>query len=552
MDRSPADKTAPKPLGRSLKSTFPRTMAFLFLGIGVALAGTTVLATSHRANRLERLALDQRRTRFLTYLERETRELGWTGLSHAAWQTAVDYVEDPYPDFVEDNFRPEILNAMEIDLVLIADAEGGIVWSGSAWGVHAGDGPLAAKAGEATDPSLFPASFGKLPPEPLFGATLHGGQPALFASYPITDDDQLIEPVGLLVLARIVTEERLERFLAGERAAISFLVGPAAAAAAAVAAAGTATRMEGRELAVYLPFNDAAGMPMGVWRVSLERVLSADARGLAIILVAAIGAAGLFVYLLVLHLVSRRVIRPIAAIRDHLDRCSEAMRVDAPLPARGADEIGELERHINALVARIALQTEALDRLAATDGLTELPNRRRLDTFMTALRERGKAEGAERRRAGEGARTAEGTERAAAPVGCVLIDVDYFKRYNDRYGHAAGDRVLRAVADALKASVRGDGDLACRYGGEEFVFVLPDAGLEGAGAVAERERLAFEELANPHAGSEVAAVVTLSAGVAAAPRDETFDPAALLKAADAALYKAKGSGRNRVHPPRSG
>lgn len=80
MDRSPADKTSPKPFGRSLKSTFPRTMAFLFLGIGVALAGTTVLATSRRANRLERLALDQRRARFLTYLEREARELGWTGL----------------------------------------------------------------------------------------------------------------------------------------------------------------------------------------------------------------------------------------------------------------------------------------------------------------------------------------------------------------------------------------------------------------------------------------------------------------------------------------
>ncbi|MBL8968847.1 MAG: GGDEF domain-containing protein, partial [Spirochaetaceae bacterium] len=228
----------------------------------------------------------------------------------------------------------------------------------------------------------------------------------------------------------------------------------------------------------------------------------------------------------------------------------EAMRVEAPLPALGADEIGELERHINVLVSRVAEQTEALDRLAATDGLTELPNRRRLDAFMASLRERGKVEGADRRRAGEGGRTADGAGRSGPTVACVLIDVDFFKRYNDRYGHAAGDRVLRAVADALKTSVRGEGDLACRYGGEEFVLVLPDTGLEGAEAVAERARRAVESLAIPHAASEVAAVVTLSAGVAAAPRDETFDPAALLAAADAALYEAKGAGRNRVLPSR--
>ncbi|MBL8968348.1 MAG: hypothetical protein JNG85_15185, partial [Spirochaetaceae bacterium] len=257
MDGSPADKPTPRPLGIPLKTAFPRTMAVLFLAIGVVLAGTTLLATAQRANRLERQGLEQRRTRFLTYLEREARELGWTGLSHAAWQEALDFVEGPErdPDFVKDNFRPELLASMEIDLVLIVDAAGRLVWSGSAWGVPSGDGPLAAREGETASPALFPEDFGDLPPKPLFAATLYGGLPALFASYPITDDDQEEEPGGILVLARLVTEERLERFLSGERSGIAFLPG----AAAATAPSPAAPRLEGRELASYLPFADVTG-----------------------------------------------------------------------------------------------------------------------------------------------------------------------------------------------------------------------------------------------------------------------------------------------------
>lgn len=132
--------------------------------------------------------------------------------------------------------------------------------------------------------------------------------------------------------------------------------------------------------------------------------------------------------------------------------------------------------------------------------------------------------------------------RIGYPLAAVFLDVDDFKAYNDRFGHAAGNDVLLAVADTVRGSIR-ESDLACRYGGEELVVVLPDTDRFGAFTVARRiiERLAALAISTPAS----AGVVTLSAGVAAFPADAD-QATELLRAADAALYRAKASGKNRV------
>ena len=161
--------------------------------------------------------------------------------------------------------------------------------------------------------------------------------------------------------------------------------------------------------------------------------------------------------------------------------------------------------------------------LAITDGLTGLHNRRYLDSHLQTLFERA----ASRQR----------------PLSLLISDIDRFKRINDTHGHAAGDEVLREFARRLRKNVRGI-DLACRYGGEEFVVVMPDTEQAVAERVAERIRQEIEML--PF-GSEGAAAldVTVSIGVASiSPAADTLE--ALLKRADGALYEAKKSGRNRV------
>ncbi len=167
-----------------------------------------------------------------------------------------------------------------------------------------------------------------------------------------------------------------------------------------------------------------------------------------------------------------------------------------------------------------------LEKLSMLDGLTGVANRRRFDEALDV----------EWRRAC----------RSGLPLSLMLVDVDSFKLFNDTHGHLEGDACLRRVAETLSASLSRAADLAARFGGEEFVSLLPHTSTEEAAGLAERLRARVEALAIPHPSSPVTPVVTVSIGCATAAPSEDGDPAALLAAADAALYAAKRAGRNRV------
>ncbi|MET3717799.1 sensor domain-containing diguanylate cyclase [Pseudomonas sp. PvP001] len=182
---------------------------------------------------------------------------------------------------------------------------------------------------------------------------------------------------------------------------------------------------------------------------------------------------------------------------------------------------------------RIAIEEELrqahqiMRDMALTDSLSGLGNRRRLDMALGA--EIGRA------------------RRQHGWLALIMLDVDYFKRYNDRYGHAAGDRCLRQVADAIVKVLKRPTDLAVRYGGEEFTVLLPGTDLEGAGVVAEAILQAIRDLGVEHL-DHPAGHVTVSAGITAAqPAVEWVTAAQMLITADACLYTAKHKGRNRWH-----
>ncbi|KNY18339.1 response regulator PleD [Shinella sp. SUS2] len=162
--------------------------------------------------------------------------------------------------------------------------------------------------------------------------------------------------------------------------------------------------------------------------------------------------------------------------------------------------------------------------LAVTDGLTGLHNRRYLDNHMKLLIDRATARG--------------------RPLSVCITDIDRFKLVNDTYGHDAGDAVLREFASRVRSAVRG-ADLACRYGGEEFVLVMPDTSADMAAGVAERLRTIVEREPFRVPGTDVFLSITASLGLASA-LSAGDSPEALLKRADTALYEAKRSGRNRV------
>jgi diguanylate cyclase (GGDEF)-like protein len=167
----------------------------------------------------------------------------------------------------------------------------------------------------------------------------------------------------------------------------------------------------------------------------------------------------------------------------------------------------------------------AVQELAMRDGLTGLGNRRLLDSRLEE----------------EVARAT----RSALPLGLILLDIDYFKRFNDRYGHPEGDACLRRVADAILSTLRRPSDLAARYGGEEIAILLADTDAVGAGIVAEEILTAIRGLDISHANSPFARL-TASAGVSASTLIAgALTPEALIKAADEALYMAKQNGRDQ-------
>ncbi len=215
---------------------------------------------------------------------------------------------------------------------------------------------------------------------------------------------------------------------------------------------------------------------------------------------------------------------PVIFVTGHAEPAQEV----AGLEAGAADFIA---KPINPplLLARVRTQlrmkhlADELRTLAVTDPLTRVANRRRFD-------ERGALE-------------CQRAERDGQPLALLLVDVDHFKRFNDRYGHPAGDAILQQVAQALAGCAQRPADLAARIGGEEFALLLPQADGAGAQVVAQRVLEAVRSLHIEHADSPTGPVLSASIGLACRAAGEALP--ALQAAADAALYAAKAGGRDR-------
>jgi diguanylate cyclase (GGDEF)-like protein len=180
----------------------------------------------------------------------------------------------------------------------------------------------------------------------------------------------------------------------------------------------------------------------------------------------------------------------------------------------------QLERLVRERTEQLEEANRKLEELSFLDGLTEVANRRQFEQILDL----------EWRRA----------VRSQSPLSLIIADIDHFKKFNDAYGHQAGDRCLREVAHVLDSIVQRAGDQVARYGGEEFAAMLPETDVAGAAGIAERMRQAVEAL-QPEGNA-----VTVSFGVATTIATDQSKPEALVAAADAALYEAKHAGRNAV------
>ena len=289
----------------------------------------------------------------------------------------------------------------------------------------------------------------------------------------------------------------------------------------------------------FAPLPGCDGIVLVVGLLEAEVRLAADTRS-GVVLIAALGAAG-FAFFVAWAAADHALLRPIRSLAAatcqvgsgdmsaHARMSRGAARELRGLGAsfaRMARRLRERDGRITAMQGELETANRQLSVLVRQDGLTGLGNRRHFDDML----------GTEYRRA----------MRMGTPLTLIMVDVDRFKAFNDLYGHPAGDACLQAVARALAGSLRRPADLAVRYGGEEFAVLLPSTDEAGALVSAQRIQDAIRGAAVPHAGSDGGAV-SLSLGVAVLLPGEGGDgPAALVEAADTALYAAKRAGRNRV------
>jgi diguanylate cyclase (GGDEF)-like protein len=194
----------------------------------------------------------------------------------------------------------------------------------------------------------------------------------------------------------------------------------------------------------------------------------------------------------------------------------------------------DIEKHIDTEKQLLNAKIEAegladnLSKLSVEDSVTGITNRRGFDEFLTNTWNRA--------------------IRNNSPVSLMMCDVDYFKNYNDHYGHPSGDEVLRKIAHTIASRSRKGSDLAARYGGEEFAIILADTNLDAAYIVAEKIRSAILQLEIPHEKSSASKYLTISIGVVSMLPVRGQNWSSLVEQADQALYAAKEAGRNTVYP----
>lgn len=191
-----------------------------------------------------------------------------------------------------------------------------------------------------------------------------------------------------------------------------------------------------------------------------------------------------------------------------------------------AQELGGLTGSLRDRNRELRGARRQLTQLANVDELTGLGNRRVVNTVLKEEINRARRVGAE--------------------LSVILLDVDFFKNYNDTYGHPAGDAVLQKLADVMQRATTRAGEVVARYGGEEFILILPGASAESALRTATRLQRMIEQEGIPHGTSEVSDFITISQGIVTVPPESEHDPSDVIRDADVALYKAKDEGRDTI------
>lgn len=494
---------------------------------------------------LEQKEADQNLERCVSAIQRELYHLDKLCFDWSSWDDTYEFVQNPSDDYIKSNLIIDQFNPDLFNLIYIVNADGDLVWGGIRNAEMDDSIQLTAfdkKKFTESDPLIRLNPYGK----PSGGMTNAGiiiteKGPMLICARPILTSNNEGPMAGTLLMGRFLTDSVIKTLTEQTRVAFGIVLmepTPSNSRYKAIVehfAHENSFYLEEKDdhLMMYAPYYDISRKLAFVVTTKFPRQITKKGFLTIHFAIFSILIAGCIVLLAMLASMQTIILKPISKLTNFVVAVEKDRDFSLRVKFRRKDEIGTLANGLNSMVQTIAEQTDllisanlTLQNLSAMDGLTGIANRRRFDEVVEI----------EWRR----------MIREKTFLSLILCDLDFFKPFNDHYGHQAGDSCLKKVANAIKNTLNRSSDMAARYGGEEFVVILPNTDIQGAEHIAESIRKAIENLNIEHVKSHAAAHVTLSLGVSSVIPSPDLSIEHLIGTADSALYLAKHQGRNQV------
>ncbi|MCP4353549.1 MAG: diguanylate cyclase [Desulfobacterales bacterium] len=515
--------------------------------------------------RLEQYEAEQNLERSVSAIKREIHHLDSLCHDWSAWDDTYDFAVSLSHEYIKSALVLSTFTNNRLSLIYICDTKGKVLW-GEIRDLKTGKKMHLPDFPEHAFPKnhpLFTYASVKKPPEEMSaaGILVAGQVPILISSRPILTSDNKGPIRGYIIMGRFLNDDIVKTLASQIRVDFGILPGKNGLLPDGIKKTDPQIgeykylfkKADKNYLLIYAPFPDINGGTAFWIKTKIPRKIIK--KGVIAIQYALMSnlAAGLIVLTVMLLLFQKTIIGPVTRLTNHILLIKKNRDFSIRFSMNRKDEIGALAGEFDRMLEQIDMQTRELAKLnenlksdiakrmeveealqkanqelktiANVDGLTQIANRRRFDEFLDMQWKQ--------------------MRRDKKILSLILCDIDFFKLYNDTYGHQPGDDCLRSVAQVIYRNLKRPSDLAARYGGEEFAMILPDTNPVGAFYVAEKIRKEVQELRISHARSPIYQYVTLSLGIYSVVPNQRSSQELLIETADMALYEAKKQGRNR-------
>jgi diguanylate cyclase (GGDEF)-like protein len=466
-------------------------------------------------------------------LQNEFNTLATYNYDYAVWEDTYQFIQDLNEEYIEDNYVPDTFKSLEIEGAFYLDMQGEVLWSEFYnWRqkdslpvtIDSSHFAFIAEKIRAKQNSAVTDDFAYYEVPKMAGLLEGSNGVNMYAATLIKRSDRSGDSFGLLVFVRQFNNSTLDKVANISGVEITYEAKNESKQQCKSEAGGVTISNAAPKREMY--FNDVVGhciLAITVTHALHDDLTLFDDATLLIFLVLILVPVSLQL------LVHFSLLRPLTDSISRVGVMLEKEQLSSLKSSPMISEIRWLNQDFNLLIERISLQKEQMEQLSLLDGLTSIANRRSFEFSFEHLWQ--------------------ATLRTNQPLAIVMCDIDHFKKFNDNYGHQAGDKAIVEVAQALSKRIARPHDVVCRYGGEEFVVILPDCNVSQCEQVLLAIQDMIKALEITHEYSPTINKLTVSMGVCVIENIEqslrSIDKELVLKVADDALYQAKQQGRNR-------